>query len=179
MLEDDTGSGARNLLQKAVDELQPVLGLDESASEAAAMLQEAGINIDEALSSLERAGNRERGDARRLAQVSRRLGTLFDLGRKYRVERDELPALAGELENQQAVLANMGEHRRSLESRLEEELDSWRQAGGELGDVRRKPARALSACTWVRSAELGRDTARLEFAVHRMDHATAAAHGMD
>src|SRR5690625_8005952 len=74
MLEDDTGSGARNLLQKAVDELQPVLGLDESASEAAAMLQEAGINIEEALSSLERAGNRERGDARRLRSEERSVG---------------------------------------------------------------------------------------------------------
>src|SRR5690625_3419515 len=179
MLEDDTGSGARNLLQKAVDELQPVLGLDESASEAAAMLQEAGINIDEALSSLERAGNRERGDARRLEQVSRRLETLFDLGRKYRVQPDELPALADELEKQLAGLENMEEHRRSLESRLQKELDSWRQAAGKLGDARRKSARALSDSTSVRLAELGMDTARLEFAVDRMDNATPAAHGMD
>lgn len=180
MLEDDAGSsGARNLLQKAVDELQPVLELDESASEAAAMLQEAGINIDEALSSLERAGNRERGDARRLEQVSRRLETLFDLGRKYRVQPDELPALADELEKQLAGLENMDEHRRSLENRLQKELDSWRQAAGKLGEARRKSAQALSDRTSVRLAELGMDTARLEFAVDRMDNATPAAHGMN
>jgi len=179
MLEDDAGSGARNLLQKAADGLQPVLGLDESVSEAAAMLQEAGINIDEALSSLERAGSRERGDAQRLDEVGRRLETLFDLGRKYRVQPNELPALADKLAQQLAELENMDEQRGVLENRLMKEFDRWSQAASKLSDARLEAAETLSGNTSERLAKLGMDTARIEFSVQRTDNATPAAHGMD
>lgn len=178
-LAGDAGNGVRGQLQKTLDDLQPVLALDESIGEAAAMLEEAAINIDEALPGLERAGSRERGDSQRLDTVNRRLETLFDLARKYRVRPDELPTLTNDLTRQLANLENQDEHRQALEIRLQKELHSWRHAAVRLGEARIKAAKKLSANVSKRLAELGMGGARLEFSVERDSDASPTPHGMD
>jgi DNA repair protein RecN (Recombination protein N) len=93
-LDQDEAPSVRGLLHEALHELGRVGEFEPRLAEAAGMLEEARINIDEAFAVVERVGEEESGDPARLSEVNRRLEKSLDLARKHRIEPGELPALA-------------------------------------------------------------------------------------
>lgn len=178
-LDSDEGPDARGLIQRAIQALEPVRALDPGLGETAGMLEEALINIDEAQATLERLGSEDSGDPERLAEVNRRLEKALDLARKHRVPPGELTDLTVRLGERVDALENQGEKRRELEQALERSGAEWRKAADSLSRSRQNAASQLSAAVTRRLAELGMDTARVEFRVEPDPEAVPAPRGMD
>jgi DNA repair protein RecN (Recombination protein N) len=178
-LDSDDGPGARSLLHQAIHALESVRSLDPEIEEAARMLEEAGINIDEAQASLERMSSEDEGDPERLATVNRRLERALDLARKHRIQPAEIPALFDRLAERLDSLENEGERREALAGQLERCERAWREAARALSRSRADAAERLSKRVAERLADLGMDTASLRFEVEPDAEAAPARHGLD
>lgn len=178
-LDSEDGRGARSLLHEAMTALSRVQELEPRLEEAARMLEEARINVDEATASLERIGDEETGDPERLARIDQRLQTSLDLARKHRVQPTELHRLTAELNERLASLENQGQRRKELEAAVEKAESDWRRAADALSKARSKAAGSLAQSVRRRLAELGMDQAELAFRVSPDPEADPARHGHD
>jgi DNA repair protein RecN (Recombination protein N) len=178
-LDQDDAPCVRSLLHEALHELGRVGEFEPRLAEAAAMLEEARINIDEAFALVERVGEEEFGDPERLAEVNRRLEQCLDLARKHRVETRELPALTASLSQRLDRLEHQGERRSELEQNLSEAEQTWRRAAEALSQARSKAAGILSASAGDCLAELGMERASLEFRVEPDHDSPPKRHGLD
>lgn len=178
-LDSDDAPNARSLLRQALSAIEPVREIEPELGEAAGMLEEAGINIDEALATLERIGSSDEGEPERLDSVNRRLEKALDLARKHRVEPTELPRLEQDMAERLERLENQGERRRELESAVEQSRRSWQSAAEKLSSARQAAAEQLSEETTRRLEALGMDAARFRFSVEPDEPAAPAAHGRD
>ncbi|MEE4304266.1 MAG: DNA repair protein RecN [Wenzhouxiangella sp.] len=178
-LDSDNGPGARSLLHQAIQALDPVREVEPELDETARMLEEARINVDEAMANLERLGSEDEGDPERLAAVNRRLEKSLDLARKHRVQPAELPALTEKLRERLEALENQGERRAELARSLNLTAERWRKAAEGLSQARNAAAKKLSGLVTGRLADLGMDTAKLAFQVEPDEAAEPSPHGMD
>lgn len=69
-------------------------GYDAALADVRELIGAAAIQADEALHALRRYRDRLDLDPQRLAEVERRIGAVMEVARKYRVQPEELPALA-------------------------------------------------------------------------------------
>lgn len=178
-LDSEDGPGARTLIHQAIQALEPVRELEPELGETASMLEEARINIDEAMANLERLGSEDQGDPERLATVNRRLEQALDLARKHRVQPGELPDLTAKLGERLNLLENQDERRAELVESLDQAAGSWREAAAKLSRARLAAAKKLSGIISERLSELGMDTAKLEFEVEPDEQAAPSPQGMD
>ncbi len=178
-LDQDETPSVRGLLHEALHELARVGDFEPRLAEAAGMLEEARINIDEAFAVIERAGEEESGDPERLSEVNRRLEKCLDLARKHRVEPGDLPALATSLSERLDRLEHQGERRQELQEAVTTTEQSWRKQAEALSAARAKAARSLSARACKCLAELGMDQATLDFQVAPDADSAPTAHGLD
>ena len=178
-LDQDDAPSVRGLLQDALAALGQVRELHGELGEAAAMLEEARINIDEAFATIERIGESETGDPERLAEVNRRLERTLDLARKHRVNPPDLPDLTASLSDRLDRLENQGERRERLERELAEARQTWRNQAEKLSQARVKNGKALSKSAAECLTRLGMEQAQLKFCVHSDPDAPPSAHGLD
>jgi len=179
LLDSDDQASVRTLLIDASARLERVKALDPELASVCTLLNEARINIDEAISTLERFDRVEEDDPERLATINRRLEKALDLGRKHRTEPDRLPALAQSLAERLERLENQGEQREQLNRAVEQALARWQQTARKLSKARQEVANQLAKAVNVHLAELGMDQARLEFEVQYDDPPEPARHGGD
>lgn len=178
-LDQDEAPSVRGLLQEALQELARVGEFEPRLAEAAGMLEEARINVDEAFAAIERVGEDESGDPERLAEINRRLETSLDLARKHRVDPGNLPALAAKLNERLDRLEHQGERRIQLERAMDDAEQGWRKEAQGLSKARAKAAESLSARACECLAELGMDRASLAFDVRPDPDGKPNAHGYD
>lgn len=176
--QDDTPS-VRSLMQAALHQLSPVSDSDPRLAEAATMLEEARINIDEAYALIERVGDEELGDPERLAEVNQKLQRALDLARKHRVEPAELPELTVSLNQRLEQLESQGEKRTSLEAEVQTARQLWEEAAASLSAARAEAAAAISTRARDCLAELGMDRASIEFSIEVRSESTPSPHGRD
>ncbi len=178
-LDHDESPSVRPLLHETLHELGRVAEFEPRLAEAAGMLEEARINVDEAFAVIERVGEEETGDPERLAEVNHRLEKSLDLARKHRVEPGDLPALAASLNDRLGRLEHQGERRGELEKAIEIAEQAWRKHADALSETRMKAAKSLSAKACECLAELGMDQASLVFRVTPDTCSAPTAHGQD
>jgi len=170
---------ARTMIQQALSSLSGTRSLDRRIEEAAGMIEQARIYVDEAHAALERIASEETGDPERLAAVNQRLELALDLARKHRVAPDELVALTARLGVRLDTLEHQGERRDELELAVQQAADQWLEAAGLLGTQRRQAASRLAQRGVECLAELGMPQARLMFEVTAVDPAQPSRHGGD
>lgn len=178
-LGDESGPNVRDLLRQAGQAIEQVSALDSRLEEIRSLLQEAGINIDEALTGLDRIEQPEDEDPQALDQINRRLEKCLDLARKHRIRPDELPTLADELGARLDRLAHQDERRQELESRLKTAASGWQKAADRLSEQRRQAAAELARRTGDKLAELGMTRASLVVDVRQANRPIPAEHGQD
>ncbi|NEZ04149.1 DNA repair protein RecN [Wenzhouxiangella sp. XN201] len=178
-LDSELETAARGLIRQALAALEPVRELQPDLEETAGMLEEAGINIDEALASIERLASGESGDPERLDQVNRRLETALDLARKHRIRPAELPTLTDTLSQRLEQLENQGQRRAELEAELGRAETAWLEAAKALSKARQKAAKSLAEAVARRLEALGMATAGLAFEVDTDNDARPSPEGID
>jgi DNA repair protein RecN (Recombination protein N) len=178
-LDQDDSPSVRGLLLEAGHAIDRVRELDPHLDTIAGLLEVARINVDEAISELERFDELESGDPARLDHINRRLEKSLDLARKHRVQPVELPALTTRIGERLALLDNQDERRQQLETRVATALKQWRQAADALSQARKQAAAALSEKVNQRLAELGMDQARIAIEVQPSGQDRPGPHGQD
>jgi DNA repair protein RecN (Recombination protein N) len=132
-------------LSRTVQLLEPLAGVDLQARQALEMLREAGINIEEAGSTVANAKSGFELNPGRLDQLERQLTRLHDLARKHRVDMQDLHEVQQRLEDRLDSAAHLGERLGAVESDLREALAEYDEAAAKLHKTRCKEARRLSA----------------------------------
>jgi len=122
-LYDDETSAA-GVVAGIARKLETLAQYDPRLAEIAGLLNEAGIQIDEAAGRLHHYLDRLEVDPERLQWLDARIGTIHDLARKHRVRGEELPGLLQKLRTE---LADTEDHDGNL-ARLNETLAQTRAA---------------------------------------------------
>jgi DNA repair protein RecN (Recombination protein N) len=178
-LVDESGPNVRDLLRRARLAMEQVSALDPDLGEILGLLEEAGINVDEALTGLERCDQPEEENPQALDQLNRRLEKCLDLARKHRIRPEQSPTLADELGERLDRLTHQDDRRQALESRLAAAASRWQTAADQLSEKRRQAAAELSSYTGEKLAELGMTRAALSVEVKSRPRTAPAEYGQD
>ncbi|MEM7662473.1 MAG: DNA repair protein RecN [Pseudomonadota bacterium] len=141
--------------------------------------ERAAIEMNEAVSVLERLAASVDGDDSELEQAEARLFAIRAAARKHGVDTDALPDVLKSMEDDIA-LAEAGTE--SLECARKEEADAtaqWRAAADRLSRSRKVAAKRLEKAVTRELAPLKLEKVRLRFAFEAMDEADADGRGID
>ncbi|MGJ7902073.1 DNA repair protein RecN [Lysobacter sp. 1R34A] len=168
-LGGDEGPSLTRLVQQVRGELQRVAEHEPRLNDVDAMLDNAAIQIDEALTLLDRVRDDLDLDPAAFEQIENKIGRLHELARKHRVAPEQLPAtrdgMAGELDQ----LRSAGDRLQVLDGEIQSARAQWRRAADTLGEARRKAAKSLSDTTSVLIGELGMGGGRFDVALEPLD----------
>ncbi|ATE60451.1 DNA repair protein RecN [Thauera sinica] len=117
--------------------------IDPGLADVRELLSAAAIQADEALHALRRYRERLDLDPQRLAEVERRISTVMDTARKYRVVPEALPELMSQWRERLATLEARSDPAR-LEQAEAEAYGRFGAAAASLSALRRPAAEALS-----------------------------------
>ncbi len=152
-------------LQQVRGALQGEASHEPRLTEVDAMLDSAAIQMDEALSMLDRIRDDLDLDPDVMLELERRLTRIQDLARKHRLRPDQLAAhrdaLAFELES----LADAGARLQRLEQAIQAASAHWRDAAASLTASRRAAGDALAKEVSALIDGLGMEGGRFEVAL--------------
>jgi len=167
-LGGDEGPSLSRALHHVRSELQRVAEHEPRLNDVDAMLDNAAIQIDEALVLLDRVRSDLDVDPDAFAQLERRLGRIHELSRKHRVPAEQLAAQRDSIAEELDRLRGADERLQKLDGDIAQAQAQWRAAADVLGSKRREAAAALSRDTTALIAELGMG-GRFEVALEPID----------
>lgn len=152
--ESDSGS----VLQALTASLQRLGNLhthNRNLDEANSLLASAQIQVEEAVGELTRYLDHFEADPERQQQIEERLGVIYDLARKHRINPDELPALQQRLIDELESLQQQGADAEKLAEELEAYRKHYRELAAELSEQREEAATRLAAAVTGEVQQLG------------------------
>ena len=164
-LGGDDGPSLGRALQHVRGDLARQAEHEPRLGEVDAMLDAAAIQLDEAVSLLERVRADLDVDPSALDDMERQLARLHDLARKHRVAPDALAAHRDAIAADLQALHGAGERLRVLDDEIADALAAWREAAAVLTTARREAAATLATQTTALIAELGMGGGRFDVAL--------------
>lgn len=162
---DEEGPSLSRGLQQVRVELQRMVAHEPRLGAIDALLENAAIQVDEALAVLDRVRSDLDLDPLALEAIEQRLTRLHELSRKHRVPTEQLAghrdAMALELESLRGAVSRL----ERLDNDLLGAQARWRKTADALGEKRRVAADALSGSTTALIGELGMGGGRFEIAI--------------
>lgn len=170
-----SGDGAMTgTLTRLAGHLQDLLKLDEDLREAATLIADAGVQLEEAAAQLRAHANRIHPDPERLDAAEDRLALLSRLARKYHVESTALPAMLEELEREHGRLESDDAECAAAERARAEQHGAALAVARDLAAARHKAASQLETRMAGELSALGMEGARF-----LVEQTTAADDGAD
>jgi DNA repair protein RecN (Recombination protein N) len=154
-LNGDDEVSVLQLLQQTRHELARVAEHDGRLVEVDALLDSAAIQLDEALSLLDRVHDDLDADPEQFEDIERRLGRLHDLARKHRVPMEALGEHRDAMDAEVEQLRGADERLQALAGEIDRAAGRWKTVAEVLSASRRKAAKALSDTTTTLIGELG------------------------
>ncbi|MDR0779921.1 MAG: DNA repair protein RecN, partial [Pseudomonadales bacterium] len=148
-------------------------------TDAATLLANALIQVEEAAHTLHKALDRIELNPERLEEVDERLGLWHRLARKHRVEPEALYALAQSLRERLAAISGAGGNLAALQAQQEQQLLHYRQLATALSKARAQAGKRLGTAVNARLAQLGMASSRFEVALNSDPAGTPTARGHD
>ena len=179
LLFDADPANAHSMLAEAQHALEPLAAIDESLEPVVALLQEAGIQIDEAADSLRRYGDSLDMDPARRDFVEARLDAITTLARKHQVAPDALDSLHQSLAAQLNDLEHAEERGAELKTQADAAEKRYRQAAKRLSAGRKKAARRFSGEVTDAMSSLGMPGGVFEVQIQARDISDPRAFGLD
>jgi DNA repair protein RecN (Recombination protein N) len=168
-LGGDEGPSLTRSLHHVRGELQRVAEHEPRLNDVDAMLDNAAIQIDEALALLDRVRSDLDVDPDAFAQLERRLGRIHELSRKHRVPAEQLAAHRDSIAEELDRLRGADERLQRLDDDIAQARSHWCKAADALGAKRRDAAGALSRDTTALIAELGMGGGRFEVVLEPLE----------
>jgi len=178
-LDADDGNSVQVLLNQTLDELTDLTRLDSGLGETTALLNEAVVLVQEAISSLQHYSDRLEIDPQRLLWLEERIGILHDLARKHRCKPLELPAVEADINRALDAIEHSDRRRADLDTRLRELETAYRGAAELLSRKRQQAARAFGKQITTAMQTLGMAGGVFEVSVQPRVEASPGAQGLD
>jgi DNA repair protein RecN (Recombination protein N) len=128
----------------AAGRLSQLAGFDERLNPVVELIDSAQVQLEEAVSSLQRYIDRSDLDASRLADIESRVAALHGAARRFRCAPIELAALLGDSREKLAALAAAGDLA-ALQAREAAARQRYDTAAAALSKLRAQAARRLAA----------------------------------
>ena len=177
LCQQDADDGAQHALSKSVQLLR---GLDlEELRPITELLDSAQIQLKEGLHDLERFVTDFELDPGRLREVEERLGVIYDLCRKHRIEPGDVTTLQTDILAELESLENAD----GLTAQLEEELQNLRQqylqSAKQLSTKRTRAAKKLSQQVCDQLGKLGMSGATFSIDLAALDKSGLYPRGLE
>ncbi len=143
------------------------------------ILQEALVNIEEAISELRHIGDSIEIDPAQLQQVEQRMQTLLDLARKHHVEPDQLNELHQQLQQELNDIDHADERLEQLQAEHDELLQQYQIAAARLSKSRQKSAARLGKQITAAMQTLGMKGGVFDIDVSAAEDDKVSAYGFD
>ena len=178
LFERDHGS-AQELIAQAQRELSDARNLDHSLGDAADLLSEAEIQVQEAVRGLASYRDRLEPDPQHLDWVESRLATIRSLALRHGVEETELGTVLATLRSRIAAHGNAAESLEAARQRVRQSRDAYFKAAEDLSSARLQSAASLSESVGAQMAVLGLPKGRFRADMRRKPNDRADATGLD
>lgn len=155
LLNGDDAPSLLSQLQQVRSELARVSQHDPRLGDIDALLDAAGIQLQEALVQLDRVQDDLDSDPQAFEDIERRLGRLHDLARKHRVPMEELAATRERIDSELEQLRGADERLARLAGEIDKARVHWQAQAQKLTLSRSRAAQTLSATTTALIDELG------------------------
>jgi DNA repair protein RecN (Recombination protein N) len=152
-------------LQQTRSELARMAEHEPRLHEVDALLENANIQLDEALVLLDRVREDLDADPAQFMELERKLTRIHDLARKHRVTPAQLGEQRDSIASELDGLRGAGERLLSLNTEIEAAASAWRSAAGKLTKTRQSAAAKLSRTTTGLIAELGMGGGHFQIAI--------------
>ncbi len=176
LYEMDQGS-VQQRLETLAGDLSRHSAMDADLKPVVSLLNDAAIQVNEAVNELRHYHDRLDMDPARLQWLDQRLGAIHELARKHHCEPGQL------LQRQQELITELDEIDQGdaaleqLESEISELEKAYDQLAQEIGQRRRKAARSFSKAVTAELRQLGMPEAQFDIAIDDLDPPQRTAHG--
>ncbi|MEO6104531.1 MAG: DNA repair protein RecN [Pseudoxanthomonas sp.] len=164
-LAGDESPSVSQQLQQTRAELARVAEHEPRLHGVDTLLENANIQLDEALVVLDRVREDLDADPAQFMELERRLTRIHDLARKHRVTPAQLGAQRDTIAAELDGLRGAGERLLKLNTEIEAATLGWRTAATRLAKTRKSAASRLSKATTDLLAELGMGGGHFEIAI--------------
>ncbi len=154
-LYDADTANAQSLIAGASEAIGSLSGVDDSLRPIAGLLQEADIQLTEAVDGLRRYSDSLDMDPARQNLVEERLDAIQSIARKHRIEPEEINALQVRIAQQLNDLEHAEERGAELRQSAQETESVFRHSAARLSSGRRKAAIAFSSAVTAAMSNLG------------------------
>jgi DNA repair protein RecN (Recombination protein N) len=163
-------------LTKVCSNIAALADHDPNLGEINQALESAGIQLDEAIHSLNRYLQKIDLDPARLAQVEERMQALHGAARKFRTDADSLPALLQDTaERLDALTAS--QNIEALRERVKQQESAYQKLAKQLSQKRSKSAAELGKLITDAMQDLSMAGGRLEIALTSLSE--GGSHGLE
>ncbi len=176
------GEGEENLssqLGALLNNLREQKDKHEAIGSIVALLENAEIQIEEAVNELRMFNDGFDADPERLDQVNARLGVLHGVARKHKVKPEEIPALVNELRAQLDRFENCDAELEQLSANDRMLRDQYLQLAGDVSKQRKKAASKLGKQINGQLQVLGMPHAALEVSLHQSEETSPNRNGLE
>jgi DNA repair protein RecN (Recombination protein N) len=177
--DGDGGTSLTAALGSVLAALEEMTAMDGGVESIRALLDGAGIQLNEAAAELRRYRDRIDIDPGRLQAMNDRLTAIHDTARKHQVESRRLPALHQQLRREIAELEGSSARLTELQSTLEDLLRTYAGAAAKLHESRVRAAEKLSDAISANIRALGMPRGRLHIEVEANFEAPPSKSGVD
>jgi DNA repair protein RecN (Recombination protein N) len=168
-------SGTRQALKLLDIDVHPT----SAATSARELLDSAAIALNEARSEIQLHIDSVEVNPQRLADVHKRLESIYDIARKHRVMPEQLAALHLTLQEELQGLADGGQRVSQLEQEMAELAKQYAIDAAQLSKQRRSAAKKLVKKTSAVLASLAMEGCQFEIALTPLKSADPHPHGSD
>jgi len=179
VLSDNDDANVAGMLAAAERALQGLVQFDEELAPVAELLENAGIQVAEAVDALRRYGDSIDMDPRQQDRVEQRLDSMQSIARKHRVEPDHLAELRDRLSAELDELTHAEERGRELEHEAREAEAAYRKHAAGLSKLRKAAARKFSRSVSDTMAGLGMPGGRFDVELKPVAKGSERATGVD
>lgn len=155
LLSESDDQNLLTLINRTLNELEPLRELDTKLGTVCQMLDDASIQIQESSSELRNYLDRIELDPARLTWIEQRLGVIHDLARKHRIEPARLPALLTQYQTELGELDQAEVRLEALDKELQALAAEYLAAAKKLSQQRNKAAKELSKAVTEMIRQLG------------------------
>ncbi|ROR98659.1 DNA replication and repair protein RecN [Sinobacterium caligoides] len=170
---DSGDNSLLNQLHQASSSLLAVTGEDEQLGEAIELLSNAQILVSEASSAIASHIERQPLDPARLQWVEERLSLIYQTARKHRIQPQQLPALALELNAELELLDSDDNQLEQLEQQIATLQKSYDKLATKISRQRRSAGKKLQQLANQQLAALSMEHCKINFAFTPCDRGPA------
>ena len=178
-LFDSDDGNANSLVADAQRSIEQLAEFDASLEPVVELLNNASIQISEAVDALRRYGETIDMDPARRDEVEERLDAIQTVARKHRVEPDELQGLAESMKRERDELSNAEERGRELERQAEAARREYLASAKALSKARGKAAKSFARSVTDAMHGLGMPGGVFEIALQPLAETDARPWGLE